>query len=312
MKKEWLLLAFLTACAPQTDDAPTGYVEGDYVFVSASAGGVLDAVSVKKGQTVSAGAPLFSVDKAIWDAKIARAKAEIDRLNARLSDLSKGKRTEELAVISKQKEQAQAAMAQAEKDFARSQKLLNSGNTTQAAFDKAQTALKTAKARLAEIEADYKTALLPARNDELRMAQAELSAAEQELATVELQAKRNAPAAAIGGFVDDVYFRAGETVGAGVPVVSILPPENVKVRFYVPENRLTAFKVGTKVLVSCDSCSADKTAEINFVSSKAEFTPPVIYSVESRQKLMFMVEAAFENPSDALSVGTPVSVKVRP
>lgn len=127
-----------------------------------------------------------------------RAERTVDRLTARLADLGKGKRTEELAVISKQKEQAQAALTQAEKDFVRAQKLLNSGNAAQAAFDKAQTALKTAKARLAEIEADYKTALLPARNDEIRMAQAELSAAKQELTTVELQAKRNAPAAAIG------------------------------------------------------------------------------------------------------------------
>lgn len=94
MKKEWLILAFLVACAPQTNVALSGYVEGDYVFVSASAGGVLDSASVKKGQTVSAGAPLFPVDKAIWDSEIARTERTVDRLTARLAEIEADYKTD--------------------------------------------------------------------------------------------------------------------------------------------------------------------------------------------------------------------------
>jgi HlyD family secretion protein len=107
--------------------------------------------------------------------------------------------------------------------------------------------------------------------------------------------------------VQQVYFRPGEVVTAGRPVLSLLPPGNVKLRFYVPEAMLPKVAIGDPVRVSCDGCAADLAARITFIARSAEFTPPVIYSQEERSKLVFLVEARPEKP-DSLRVGQPVSV----
>ncbi len=309
MKKLFLALTLLAACSARESGDLSGYVEGDYIYASPVSGGILDAVFVKRGQNVAANDPLFVVGGDVSRAEIARAQSEIDRLRAKLNDLNKGKRPQELAVVARQLEQARLTAKQARTDFARAEKLLETRSIAQAAFDKARTAADTADARVKEIEADYQTALLPARADEIEMARSELAAAEQDLKILTIRSGQNSPLAPADARVEEVYHRAGETVAAGTPVLSLLPPENVKIRFYVPETRRKDFAVGTKIAVSCDSCEAPLPAAVVFTSTAAEFTPPVIYSVESRQKLLYRTEAVFENAANVPPVGTPVSIK---
>jgi HlyD family secretion protein len=111
--------------------------------------------------------------------------------------------------------------------------------------------------------------------------------------------------------VVDTLYRQGEWVAAGAPVVSLLPPENVKVRFFVPEPRLGAITVGDEVHVRCDACGPDLSAVISYVSPDAEYTPPVIYSREMRAKLVYLVEAEPRQPT-ALRPGQPVDVTLAP
>ena len=110
--------------------------------------------------------------------------------------------------------------------------------------------------------------------------------------------------------VDDVYFRIGEFAAAGNPIVSILPPENVKIRFFVNEKTVPQITYNQRVWVSCDGCAKALPAKVSYISPSAEYTPPVIYSTESRDKLVFMVEATFEHTADVLPVGLPVSVRI--
>ena len=113
--------------------------------------------------------------------------------------------------------------------------------------------------------------------------------------------------APIAGTIQQIYFREGETVAAQRPVISILPPGNMKVRFFVSEPELPKLKVGDEVRVMCDGCPNDIMAKIYFIATTAEYTPPVIYSLDERSKLVYLIQARPNKP-DSLRVGQPVSI----
>jgi len=137
----------------------------------------------------------------------------------------------------------------------------------------------------------------------LRTAQARLNSAQTRLA-------RRKVFSPVAGPVQQIYYRVGELVPAGKPVVALLPPGNLKVRFFVNEATLPRLKLGDVIEVSCDGCASGITAKISFIARSSEYTPPVIYSLDERSKLVFMVEARTATP-EKLRVGQPVSVKLR-
>ena len=112
----------------------------------------------------------------------------------------------------------------------------------------------------------------------------ERHAAREVLAQAEWRLAQKSVRAPVAGLVNDTNYVSGEWVGAGLPVLSLLPPQNIKLRFFVPEMSLGAIKVGQQVKVHCDGCSMPIGAQISFISPQAEFTPPVIYSRETRAK----------------------------
>jgi HlyD family secretion protein len=134
----------------------------------------------------------------------------------------------------------------------------------------------------------------------LRTAQARLNSAQTRLA-------RRKVFSPVGGSIQQIYYRAGELVPAGKPIVAVLPPSNLKLRFFVNEATLPKLKLGDPITVSCDGCDAGITAKITFIARSSEFTPPVIYSLDERSKLVFLIEARTDRP-DRLRVGQPVSI----
>jgi HlyD family secretion protein len=167
-----------------------------------------------------------------------------------------------------------ATLANAKQTFERAQTLARNGSGTQKDFDAAQAALRESEARV--------------KTSETRLA-------------------RRAIASPVTGTVQQVYFRPGEVVTASKPIVAILPPGNMKVRFFVPQSVLPRIAYGDSVTVRCDGCSGDLSAKVSFISKTAEFTPPVIYSLEERSKLVFLIEALPAEPAN-LRVGQPVDV----
>jgi HlyD family secretion protein len=172
----------------------------------------------------------------------------------------------------------EAALKNAQQAYDRARDLLKSQAGTQKTFEDAEATLRTAQARL--------------NSSQTRL-------------------DRRKVASPVTGSVEQVYFRVGEMVPAGKPVVALLPPGNLKVRFFVNEAVLPSIKLGDAVKVQCDGCAADLTATVSFMSRSSEFTPPVIYSTEERSKLVFMIEARPQRP-DRLRVGQPVSVALVP
>jgi HlyD family secretion protein len=231
------------------------------------------------------------------------------RAQAAANNLSKGRRAEEIAVLQAQLTQAQAQARQAASDLAREQQLVAQGFVSPARSEALRTALAAAQARVEELQAQLQVARLPARSDERAAAQADTAAATQQvrqLAWREAQKTRTAPVAAR---VADSFFRVGEWVAPGQPVVSLLPPANIKVKFFVAQDALPGIQLGTPVQIRCDGCAAPIAAKVSFMASRAEYTPPVIYSNAQRAKLVFLIEAR-PDASDAekLKPGQPVDV----
>ncbi len=193
----------------------------------------------------------------------------------------------------------------------RREELIGSQAVSRQAVDEARAARDRDQAHVAELQAELETARLGARADEIEAAEAEVTAARAQLAQAEWRLDELSQAAPKAGLVFDTLYRPGEWVAAGAPVVSLLPPENVKVRFFVPEPRLGAIAVGDVVQVRCDACAPDLSATISYISPDAEYTPPVIYSREMRAKLVYLVEARPRQPT-ALRPGQPVDVTLPP
>ena len=288
-----------------------GYVEGEYVYVGAPVAGRLETLHVARGARVQAGASLFQLDRSSEQPARDDAAARLARAEANLADLRKGKRPSELESIEAQLAQAQAMLELAEAELERRQRLVASYVASREAVDQARAAYERDRARVAELQAELKTAQLGARTDEIQAAEAEVTAARAQLAQAEWRLDQMSQAAPQAGVVVDTLYRPGEWVAGGAPVVSLLPPENVKVRFFVSEPRLGAIEVGHEVNVSCDACAPGLTAVISYISPEAEYTPPVIYSREMRAKLVYLVEAKPRRPT-ALRPGQPVDVALAP
>jgi HlyD family secretion protein len=240
-----LAIAALLSGCNEREPSYQGWMEANLVFVGPDEAGRIEELSVREGDHIEKGAPLFRVDSDLQQADVASIKANL--LNA-------------------------------QQTFDRAQSLLKSGSGTQKDFDAAQSVL--------------------------RNTQALLNSAETRLA-------RRRIVSPVTGTVQQVYYRPGEVVSAARPIVSLLPPSNLKVRFFVPETALSQVAYGDIVNVHCDGCAADLKARVSFISGSAEFTPPVIYSLDERSKLVFLIEALPDDP-DKLRVGQPIDVKLNP
>lgn len=285
----------------------SGYAEAELVFVAPPTAGLLQTLAVQRGDRVGTGQLLYKLEADAQTLARDAAAARQERAEAQAQNLRKGKRPAELQAIDQQLAQARAAQAVSQAALQRQQQLVAQGFVSALRLDELVAARDRDAARVQELQAQRVLASEAARSDEIAAA-AEARAGSADLALAawrEGQMQRTAPAEAL---VYDVLYRVGEWVPAGAPVVSLLPPGALKLRFFVPEAMLAQAVVGREVTVSCDGCAAGLRARIRYVSPQAEFTPPVIYSNDSRSKLVFMAEAEPAAAAD-LKPGQPVDVR---
>jgi HlyD family secretion protein len=305
-------VALLAAACGRPDDRPLqGYVEGEYVRVGAPFAGTLQKLPVQRGEVVAVGAPLFSLEQENELAARRQAEQQLRVAEARLENLKTGRRPPEVEMVAEQLRQAGAARDLSAANMKRQQSLFDAGFVSSAVLDDARTKLRSDEARVAELRATVTTANLPGRPDEIRAAEGEAKAAREALAMADWKLSQRAIEATVAGRVNDTYYVVGDFVPAGSPVVSLLPPGNVKIRFYAPEPMLGSLKQGQAVSFSCDGCGGPMSASISFIADRAEFTPPVLFSKENRAKLVFLVEAKV-SPDIAvkLNPGQPVDVSL--
>lgn len=286
-----------------------GYVEAESLLVGAESGGRLVELAVARGDVVAAGAPLFALDARTERARIVEAEARLAHAKAQLADLrASQQRPEQIDVLEASRRRAEADLAWSQSELRRQEALFARGVIAEARLDQARTAFERDRAALAEIAQEIETARLAARDAQIEAAAAEVAAAEAVLRQAQKTLDDRSVTVPCDGRVLDVFYRVGEVVAAGQPVVEILPPENLRVRFYLPQPALAGIALGQRVAVACDGCPPGLTAQISFISPEAEFTPPVIFSREERAKLVFLVEARPLDPHGVLKPGLPVEV----
>lgn len=305
-----LALSLLGCEEKPKDGAYLGYVEGERVVVAAPESGWIEEVFVAEGDQVAVGQKLFRLEARRETAQRDQARARLDETESRLSNLLTGKRTDELKAIEAQIAQVEANLALTRRDLVRQQELASSPAANPRLLDQARTANAAERAKLAELQAELRVARLPAREDEIAAARALMEAAAAELVQAEIRLGDRAIAAKVAGRVERLVRRSGELAPAGGAVVSLLLPETVHVRIFVGEPDLAQMKIGSRLAIACDGCPGDLLAQVSFVAGEAEFTPPVIYAVESRRKLTYLVKA---RPSGgALKPGQPIEARLLP
>ncbi|MBL6940397.1 MAG: efflux RND transporter periplasmic adaptor subunit [Alphaproteobacteria bacterium] len=265
-----VLLLLLAACGQNEDHPWLGYAEGEDAFIAAPQAGWLAHVNVHRGDQVKTGDVLFTLDNSNQTATRDQAEAAI-------------------ALAEKQRAAAEANLALAQKELVRQANLLRLNAGTKQAYDVAKANYDANVAQVGQIDA------------QIANARAGLSGAAYQLAQRDVTSRTT-------GRVEDVYFRTGEYAPAMTPVVSVLPPENVYVRFFVPETEFAHVKLGQRVSIKCDGCAHNIAATVTFIAQQEEFTPPVIFSQDNRAKLVFKIEARAPGGL-RLNPGQPVEVR---
>lgn len=268
-----LALLLMAACSGAPSDVMQGYGEADYVYLASQESGIVAELFVREGDAVEAGTPVFRLDP--------------DRLRLQAENAGAQQSAAREAVAAAR---AQAELARA--NYARSSELFERGFLPRARLDSDRAARDAAAADL-----DRATRELNA------------AGASTGLAATRLGDLNGAAPAA--GTIEQIYHRPGEVVAAGAPIASLLTPQNMKVRFFAPEPLLARVPVGARVAVSCDGCPDNLTARVSYVATEPQFTPPVIYSLDRREKLVFLVEARFD-AATPVRPGMPVEIHAPP
>ena len=300
----------LASCSRSVSSGYQGYLEGEFIYLASPLAGRLEKLAVQKGTQVSAGTPLFSLEQGAEMATLREAAERLRQSQARLADLKKGQRPSELATLDARLAQANTAAEQATLELERATKLHQTTVLSDDDFDRIRLNQQAAIKRVAELAAQLDTAQLGARVDTIAAAEAEISAAQAAVDRAGWAVAQKSQTAPRAGLIYDTLYREGEFVTAAAPIVSLLPPENIKVRFFVPEAEFGALKAGGTIKVSLTGRADPLEAHISYLSLKPEYTPPILYNRENRSKLVFMIEAVFADPAAArdLHPGQPVDV----
>ncbi|MBU3664545.1 MAG: HlyD family efflux transporter periplasmic adaptor subunit [Chthoniobacterales bacterium] len=298
-----LLAVAFAGCTEEDPARVQGYIEGEFVYVASPFGGRLEDLAVKRGDQVEKGQLLFVLDETAERAAREEALRRVAQAEAQLADARQGLRPSEIDAIEAQLEQAKASLSLAEVELDRQKKLLASRVTSRREVDMAQTTRDEDRQRVAQLESTLETGKLGARPELVKAAEQNLLAQQAALERADWTLAQKRQSAQQAALVTDTLYRAGDWVPAGNPVVALLPPANLKVRAFVPQETIGRVQVGGAAQVVVDGLPEPFPANVSFVSPRAEFTPPVIYSQKMREKFVFLIE---------LSVVPDVAVKLHP
>lgn len=306
------LVLLAAGCSTHREVTYQGYVEGRFVYVASPESGRLEHLSVARGDSIAESHPLFGLDDEPEAAATRQAEQTLRSSESKLADLHTGKRPQEIAVTRAELEQAEAQQRQAESILRSDEAQYRSGGIPQTELINARAAAEVSAARVRELQSDLAVNALPAREQQIRAQMQQVAADRALLAQAQWRLQQKEISSPRQGVVFDTLYREGEWVAAGNPVVELLPPENVEIRFFVPETVVGRLHPGEGIRVQCDGCSAQVPASVTFISPQSEYTPPVIYSNENKSKLIFMIIAKppVERAAE-LHPGQPVEVALQ-
>jgi HlyD family secretion protein len=299
-----------SACAAPPPLA-VGYVEGEFVLLAPIDVAEVNTVGVRRGDRVTPGEAIAQLENSDAIIAVAQSEAALAQAEAQLADLQIGKRPEEIAVLETTLASSEAQQTEAERVVSRLSNLLVRGIATQADYDNAETQLNVAKAMVGQAKANLAVAKLPARPETIRAAEYQVKQTKAALEDAKWRLAKRTITAPAPGRIDDIIRNPGDVAGPSAPVISMLPDGAVKLKLYLPQQSLSSVSIGSLLDVRCDGCPPGLTARVSYVSPDPEFTPPVIYSLETRQKLVFLIEARPEGAAGPLKPGQIVDVSLR-
>jgi len=305
-----VILLTVTGCG-RPPEGFQGYVEADMVYISPVLGGRLEKIYIDRGDFVKKGAKLFDLDSIEYAAAVAEAEANLRKAKSDLNDLLKGVRPEEIDALKDKIAKLEATCKLAKIVHDRNSILFEKNIIATKDYDTSMWLQIQNQWDLAESKHNLIIAQLPAREDRVISAREAVKAAENALAGAKWRLEQRFVSANQDAFVFDTVMRRGEYAAAGNPVIMLIPPENMKVRFFVPYLNMQKIHPGDKIEFYPDGSLERYRAKVANISLKPEFTPPVIYSRDSNSKLVFMIEADVD-PQCAYKVnaGMPVTVKL--
>lgn len=306
------LFSIVAGCnrTPAASGPVQGYVEGEFVYIAAPLPGRLETLFVQRGARVKAGDPLFELENIQEKTARDETKLRLAQIRAQVADTKKGKRPTEIESGTAQLNLARVALLFSENELTRQEKLLVAKVVPAQEVDRVRSLRDQDRQRVAQLEAELNTARLGSRSDQIAAIEASMRAVEAALTRSEWDLAQKRQAAPESGLVFDTLYRKGEWIAAGRPAVVLLPPQNIKVRAFVAQPLIASIHQGDKVRVTADGGRAPFFGVVNYISPQAEYTPPVIYSRENRQKLVYMVELAFDRATALqLHPGQPVDVR---
>lgn len=302
-------IALFSGCNSNDINKYQGYVEAEFVNISSTQSGRLDKLYVKRGDAITKGSNLFVLDHESEVYALRQIDSELSAAQAILSDYQKGSRPEEIAVIEKQLIQAQAASDNAAEQLRQNKALYDTNAVSKTDYDKSLSLAKSTAAKVQELENTLHVAKLPKRHDQIKAQQKRIDQLQSAYAQAAWRVDEKALTSSYDALVFDTLYREGEVVPSGGIIVRLLPKENIKIRFFVPQNVAEKLRVSQKASITSRSDNKAIPLHITYISPEAEFTPPVIYSNETKAKLTYMIEAT-PDPHNApmLHPGQPVEV----
>jgi len=303
------LTILLSSCSNSEKTPLYGYIEGRMRFISSPEAGKLTQLFVHRGENVKEADPLFTLEAEPQSLELAAANAALEEAQANLADLEKGLRPTELDQIRAQIQSAEAKVTFARKTYERRKILITKEGVNEEDLDRSIQDLAVAEASIEELAAKLITGKLPAREDQIRAAKARLKKASDQLKQAEWYLSKKSVNAPADGLIFDTYYQPGEEIPANQPILALLPPTEIKAVFFIPEERLSQIKLGQEIQIKCDGRKSTYAGKIDYISTDAEYTPPVIYSRESRSKLVFRVEVEFApDIAKQLHPGQPIEI----
>jgi HlyD family secretion protein len=309
-----LVLGLLAACAPAPNATWQGYAEGEFVALAAPSAGYLATLDAPRGTKVSAGTRVFTLSTDPDRQAADSADARVAAATSRVENLASPHRQSEIAVLEANVSAAGANRELADADYARTAALAEQHLIALQALDNARTHRDAAAASLLAARESLTTAREAlGRHAEVQAARSDLAAAQADAAQKHWSVERKQVTAPAEGEIADTYYRPGEWVPMGAPVASVLPDGQRRIRFFIPQADVSRIQMGHRVLARCDGCSRLIQGTVDYIAPQAEYTPPVIYSRETRARLVFRIEAA-PTPADArlLHPGVPLDVSLAP
>ena len=308
-----LLVGLLGGCAEPAVDYFQGYVDVEYLHLGLPQPGKLVQLKVERGDPVAVDQLLLALESEREQAALSEAQSRVLQALAQEGDLGTGKRPDERAVIRAQLAQAQTAAALSEKEAERRRSLVQRKLLAAELADEAETLMQRDRQRVNELRAQLRVADLPAREGQLDAARAQVSTADAVLAQAQWNLDQRRLSSPVSGWVHEVYFRPGEWAGAGVPLLAIAPEDRFEVRFFVPTEDAASLKVGDPVRISSPGLAKAMDARITHVADQAEYAPPLIFSRDRNEKLLFQVRALIDNqgPDGRLRLNPGLPVEVR-